>query len=210
MRWQPDAVGRLQTAALELFAERGYEATTIADIAERAGLTKRTFFRHFADKREVLFMGSELLVEEFVAAVRGAPVDAAPIGAISAGLEAIGGRFFAERHAFARRRAAIIASSRELRERELIKLASMGEEAAAALRERGVAEPAATLAAQSGITVFQVAFGRWVAQDDPGALARLMRESLGELQDLTAPEPRPPDGRKAQRRTSTAVSRSVR
>ncbi|MGH2856256.1 MAG: TetR/AcrR family transcriptional regulator [Solirubrobacteraceae bacterium] len=185
MRWLPDAVGRLQKAALELFAERGYEATTVADIAQRAGLTKRTFFRHFADKREVLFLGSEQLVEEFVGAVRAAPADATPIGAISAGLDAIGDQFFTERHAFARQRAAIIASSAELQERELIKLASMGEAAAVALRERGVVEPAATLAAQTGITVFHVAFGHWVAQDEPDALGRLMRESLQELHALT-------------------------
>ncbi|MGH2871086.1 MAG: TetR family transcriptional regulator [Solirubrobacteraceae bacterium] len=185
MRWQPDAVGRLQMAALELFTERGYDATTVADIAQRAGLTRRTFFRHFADKREVLFLGSELLLGEFVGAVRDAPPEATAIEAIGAALDAIGGELFSERHGFARRRAAIIASSPELQERELIKLASMGESTAAALRERGVAEPAATLAAQTGITVFSVAFARWVAQDDAGALRGLMHEALEQLQAVT-------------------------
>jgi AcrR family transcriptional regulator len=183
-RWQPDAGLRLQQAALSLYAERGYDATTVAEIAERAGLTKRTFFRYFADKREVLFMGSDELRALLVDATAGAPVSATPIEAVAAGLSAAG-PMFEQRHDFARRRHAIIAANPELHERELIKLASMAESIAAALRGRGVSDQAATLAAQTGMTVFHVAFARWVDQPDPHALKRLIRESLQELRALT-------------------------
>ncbi|MFD9129671.1 TetR/AcrR family transcriptional regulator, partial [Kitasatospora sp. NPDC059571] len=83
-RWEPNARGRLAEAALGLYGERGYEQTTVAEIAERAGLTERTFFRHYADKREVLFDGSGVLQELFAAAVAGAPESAAPIDAVGA------------------------------------------------------------------------------------------------------------------------------
>ena len=89
-RWEPNARGRLEQAAMELFIERGFEQTTVAEIAERAGLTERTFFRHFADKREVLFWGQGALQDLLVSAVAGAPDSAAPIDAVAAALEAAG------------------------------------------------------------------------------------------------------------------------
>jgi AcrR family transcriptional regulator len=184
-RWQPDASLRLQQAALSLYAERGFDATTVAEIAEQAGLTKRTFFRYFADKREVLFLGSDELRELLVHATAAAPASATPIEAVAAGLNATG-PMFAERHDFARQRQAIIAANPELQERELVKLSSMAASIAAALRGRGVPDQAATLAAQTGMTVFHVAFARWVDQPDPHALQRLIGESLQELRALTA------------------------
>lgn len=179
-RWQPDAQGRLEEAAFALFTERGYDHTTVAEIAQRAGLTKRTFFRYYADKREVLFWGSEALQELLVSTVAGAPHDAAPLDAIAAALEAAAGVFEA-RGDRARRRAAIIAASDELRERELIKLASLATAMAQALRQRGVGEPAASLAAESGIAVLRVAFERWVAAPDGADLREMMRAALDEL-----------------------------
>jgi AcrR family transcriptional regulator len=184
-RWQPDANVRLQQAALSLYAERGFDATTVAEIAERAGLTKRTFFRYYADKREVLFGGSDDLRELFVNATAAAPPSATPIEAVAAGLAA-SGTMFAQRHDFARQRHAIIAANPELQERELIKLSSMAESIAATLRGRGVPDQAAILAAQTGMTVFHVAFARWVDQSDARALPRLIGESLEELRALTA------------------------
>src|SRR6202035_2298884 len=89
-RWEPNARGRLEQAALELYLERGFEQTTVAEIAKRAGLTERTFFRHFADKREVLFSGAGALEELLVSAVAGAPESSAPMAAVAAGLEAAG------------------------------------------------------------------------------------------------------------------------
>src|ERR1700760_3542703 len=111
-RWKPDAAGRLTAAAITLFEEQGYDATTVAEIAERAGLTKRTFFRHFADKREVLFGGSEELVRRWSEAVAAAPAGAAPLAAVAAGFDPIA-EMFEERHAFARRRARIVDANAE-------------------------------------------------------------------------------------------------
>ncbi|MDT7552975.1 MAG: hypothetical protein QOI16_1511, partial [Pseudonocardiales bacterium] len=120
-RWKPDAEGRLGKAAITLFAERGYDETTIADIAEAAGLTKRTFFRYFSDKREVLFNGSHELQERWVDGIEAAPPGLGPMAAVSAGLDAVA-ELFADRHPFATMRSRIIASNPELQERELIKL----------------------------------------------------------------------------------------
>lgn len=165
---------------MTLFDERGYEATAVAEIAEAAGLTKRTFFRYFADKREVLFLGSAELQDRWVTVVRNVPPDAGTMEAVEAGLAAVA-EMFSERHPLARIRARIVAANPELQERELIKLAKLADALAAALRARGVTDPAAELAAQTGVTIFHSAFGRWVRQDNPKALRRLMDESLADL-----------------------------
>ena len=182
-RWQPDASGRLARAAMELYRERGFDQTTVAEIAERAGLTERTFFRHFADKREVLFGGSTQFQETLVGAVAQAPASAAPIEAIAAGLDAIAAVLD---RSFARERQQIIAASEELRERELIKLASLATATAETLRQRGVPEPAASLTAEAGIAVFRVAFERWVGAEGGPELPALIRQSLDELKLVTA------------------------
>ena len=183
-RWEPDSRGRLEQAALALYAERGYENTTVAEIAARAGLTERTFFRHFADKREVLFWGAPTLEALLVGAVETAPESASPIDAVVAAFEAAG-PLFQERRDGARQRQRVIDANAELRERELIKLASLGSALAAALRRRGVADPAATLTAEAGIAIFRVAFARWVSDSESRELAELIRESLGDLQAVT-------------------------
>jgi AcrR family transcriptional regulator len=184
-RWKPDAAGRLVAAAITLFAEQGYEETTVAEIAERAGLTKRTFFRYFSDKREVLFSGSEELARRWLEAVAAAPADGTPLAVVAAGLPPVA-QMFIERHDFARIRAAIVEANPELRERELIKLQTLASAIKVALVARGISPNAAILAAQAGVTVFHVAFARWVAQDDPTAFERLMDESLAELRSVTA------------------------
>jgi AcrR family transcriptional regulator len=184
-RWKPDAQGRLTSAAIELFDEQGYEATTVAEIAERAGLTKRTFFRYFSDKREVLFGGTNELQRRWLEGVAAAPADATALAVVTAGLDPVA-EMFTERHAFARIRAGIIEANPELRERELIKLQTLAGAIQAALVERGVSANAAILAAQAGVTVFHVAFAHWVAQDDPTAFRRLMDEALEELRLVTA------------------------
>jgi AcrR family transcriptional regulator len=183
-RWEPDALGRLQDAALALYGERGFDNTTVAEIAERAGLTKRTFFRYFADKREVLFGGSELLEELVTTAVRGAPEGAAPLDAVAVALDATV-PMFEERREFAARRQQIILANPELQERELIKLSSLATAVAAALRERGVAEPAATLAAEAGTAVFRVAFERWAEPKNRRGLRELIDDSIHEMRAAT-------------------------
>jgi AcrR family transcriptional regulator len=184
-RWKPDAQGRLMKAAIELFEEQGYEATTVAEIAERAGLTKRTFFRYFSDKREVLFSGSQDLQRLWLEGLDAAPPQASPLAVVTAGLGPVA-EMFAERHPFARVRAQIIEANPELQERELIKLQSLAAAIKAALVQRGVSANAAILAAQAGVTVFHVAFAHWVAQADPTAFRRLIDESLEELRSVTA------------------------
>src|SRR6201999_3767883 len=183
-RWKPGANGRLAEAAMELFDERGFEATTVADIAERAGLTKRTFFRYFADKREVLFSGSEHLQALFAGAVAAAPEAATPLAAVAAGLDAVAG-MFADRREFAARRQLVIASHPELQERERNKLATLAAAVAEALRARGERDPGAILAAESGVTVFRIAFERWVEPDNRRDLGPWMREVLDERRGVT-------------------------
>jgi AcrR family transcriptional regulator len=185
-RWGPDARGRLAQAALELYGERGFDQTTAAEIANRAGLTERTFFRHFADKREVLFAGSAELQKLLVAAVTSAPTLAAPIDAVTAALMAAGDLFNDERRSYARERRAVIAANGELRERELIKMASLASAIAEALRQRGVSDPAASLSAEAGIAVFRVTFERWVDKASDQDWRALVRESLDELRVLVS------------------------
>jgi AcrR family transcriptional regulator len=193
-RWEPNAQGRLAEAAMELYIERGFDQTTVAEIAQRAGLTERTFFRHFADKREVLFWGQDALKELIVSAVAGAPGSAAPVDAVAAGLDAAGAAL-QERRDGARVRQTVINAHPELQERELIKLASLASAMAEELRRRGVKDPAASLTAEAGIAVFKIAFGRWIS--DTGGrsdtsdssepdLPHFIRESLDELKAVVA------------------------
>ncbi len=183
-RWEPNARNRLAQAAMELYAERGFEQTTVAEIAEIAGLTERTFFRHFADKREVLFAGAGALQELLVSAVAGAPDDLAPMDVAAAGIDAAAAAIQEQRE-FARGRQAIIAGSAELRERELIKLASLSAAMADTLRGRGIEDRTATLTAEVAITVFRIAFERWVEEPGERDFAQLIRQSLAELNAVT-------------------------
>jgi AcrR family transcriptional regulator len=184
-RWEPTARGRLERAAMELYSERGFEQTTVAEIAKRAGLTERTFFRHFADKREVLFWGAGSLQELLVSAAANSPDSAAPIDMIAAALEA-GAAVLQDRRVGARQRQAIIAANTELQERELIKLASLASALADTLRRRGVKDPAASLSAEAGIAVFKIAFERWVDETNERDLQLLIRDLLEELKAVTA------------------------
>jgi len=188
-RWEPNARGRLELAALELYGERGYDQTTVAEIAKRAGLTERTFFRYFADKREVLFYGSGILQDGLVRGIEDAAAALPPIDAVGAALEAVADSLFEERRGRARQRQVIVAATPELQERELIKMATLSAAVAGALRRRGVTDPGASLAAEAGVAVFRVAFQRWVGQpSDSGGqtLAELIRQSLAELKTVTA------------------------
>jgi AcrR family transcriptional regulator len=170
---------------MELFVERGYEQTTVADIAERAGLTRRTFFRYFADKREVLFHGSERLQQIMVSALINAPAHATAIEAVAAALDATAG-FFVDNRRFARQRQSVIAANADLHERELIKLATLSAALAEALRNRGITEPDASLAGAAGIAVFRVAFGVWVGKSERRGFGEIVSESLARLRALAA------------------------
>jgi AcrR family transcriptional regulator len=206
-RWEPNARGRLEQAAMELFQERGYVRTTVEEIAARAGLTERTFFRYFTDKREVLFSGSSDLQKRIVDATTDAPEATAPLDAVAAALEAAAAALQQHRdESYVRARHALLAAHAELQERELIKLASLTSAVAHALRERGVAEPAASLTAEAGIAVFKVAFERWVTGTEPGDLSQHVRTVLNELRAITAGTARPTEAarRESPRRRRTS------
>ncbi|MXG89010.1 TetR family transcriptional regulator [Nocardioides sp. YIM 123512] len=188
-RWEPGARERLSAAALELVDEQGFDDTTTAQVAARAGLSERTFFRHFADKREALFAGGDRFEAAYVDAVVGAPQGASPWAVLVAALEG-GATFFPdERREHSRRRDRVISSHPALRERELLKLAGLARSVAAAMRERGVDEPTATLAGESCVTVFRVAFERWLRPDETRGLAALQSEALDHLTGLAPQAP---------------------
>jgi len=182
-RWEPGARSRLAQAALELFIERGYEATTVADIAARAGVTERTFFRHYADKREVLFGDPGEYNAVFTDAVAAAPADASPLDAATAALRAAG-EWFEGRHPYARRRAAVIDAHAALQEREQIKRLHLSEAIAGALAARGTAPGAAALAAELTTVAFHQAFACWVAADEESDLGDIAVGVLAELRAL--------------------------
>ena len=183
-RWQPDAAARLQQAAFDLYTKRGYDQTTVAEIAACAGLTERTFFRHFADKREVLFDGGDRFRAALVDAVDGAPPSTTTLEAITAGIEAAGSVFPALE--LVRRRQALILANPELHERELKKLASLASSLGEALSRRGVPTSAAELAAETGVTLLRMALKHWI--EDPAARPWKIhvRAAIDELLWLTA------------------------
>jgi len=182
-RWEPNSRGRLAQAALTLYAEHGFEQTTAAEIARAAGLTERSFFRHFPDKREVLFYGIESVRDLIVAAVTDAPSSAGPMEAVGAALQAVGA-MVQDTPEIARQRYSVVSANAELRERELVKFAGIAAAMAAALRERGVRESAATLAAETGIVVYRVAFARWISEPGQPDLPAILRQSMAELKTL--------------------------
>jgi AcrR family transcriptional regulator len=184
-RWEPGAPERLAQAALELFATRGFERTTATEIALAVGLTERTFFRHFNDKREVLFHGQQLLVQAFLDGVAAAPEDASPIEVVAAALRSAATFFPDERRASSRTRQSVIDENPALRERERHKLATIATTLADALRARGVADLEATLAAESAMTVFGVAFAQWIREGEDRSLADIETAVFRELAALT-------------------------
>jgi Transcriptional regulator len=185
-RWEPDARGRLARAALDLYAEQGFDRTTVAEIAERGGVTERTFFRYFADKREALFDGSNVLQQSIVDAIAAAPESAAPIDVVGSAMAGVG-PLFHDRREYARKRAAVIAATPNLQERELLKLADLAAAVADALRARGVADPSAGLLADTGVTVFKAGFEEWVGGDGSRDLGACVVDALARVRALTAP-----------------------
>jgi len=173
-------------AALDLFEERGYEDTTVIDIAERAGLTKSTFFRHFPDKREVLFGGDSMtgLVTEAIAA---APAGATPLEAVANALHAVGTESFTSaRRDFVTRRWAVISANPELREREALKGLGLTAAMAGALERRGVAELTACVAAELGALAWKIAYQRWSDPTNADGFSQLACQALDEVQAASA------------------------
>ena len=183
-RWDPDARARLVAAALELFSERGYDSATVSEIAERAGLSRATFFRYFPDKREVLAAGQETLSRELVAGIAEAPADATPLAAVRAGLARASATMTPFHRALGPGLLAVIAASPELRARDTEKHAGLTAAATEALRARGVAAPVAALAAELGALAFREAYAAWIAGDGGQDLGALSAAALDRLRDI--------------------------
>jgi AcrR family transcriptional regulator len=186
-RWEPNTRERLVRAALDLFTEQGYDATTVSEIAERAGgLTKMTFFRHFSDKREVLFAGQEMHSRLLADAIAAAPATATPLQAAGAALDALTSVFTEDRREFAARLLAVVAANSELRERAAFKRIGLTDALTEALEKRGVPDLTASLAAELGIRAFYRAFGQWADPASKQTLTDLARHALDELRAATA------------------------
>lgn len=172
-------------AALDLFVERGFDKTSVADIAERAEVTERTFYRHFGDKREVLFDGGAGLRDAAMSALDSVAPDVGPLEAVGDALEAAVAAFFTmERQPFSRRRQTVIDANPELQERELFKMATLTAALTAGLCDRGVDETTARLAAEMGITAFNSAFAQWIDEDDGRAMDVLIRAALDDVRTV--------------------------
>ncbi|MBD5657375.1 MAG: TetR family transcriptional regulator [Candidatus Eremiobacteraeota bacterium] len=184
-RWEPDARGRLEQAAYELFRDRGYDQTTVADIAKRAGLTERTFFRHYADKREVLFGGAGALHDELLHALEGVLPELPPIEAVRIAVETISA-LMRGRLPLARERRRIIAAHPDLLERDLNKRSTLTGALEDGLKRRGVSESAASLAAEMGIAVFYSGFNRWLDDSKDRELIEIVHELFDELKAVAA------------------------
>jgi AcrR family transcriptional regulator len=179
-----DARRRLQQAALELFRERGYEATTTAEIAARAGVTERTFFRHFPDKREALFDGEDAFRAALAEAVLAAPVGATPMDALLVAFRSVE-RVIENNRPLTEPRQAVIAQTPALQERVLTKTAGLTDALSEALSRRGVEPALAGLAAQVGMAAFAYATRAWFYDPAPGLDAHLTR-AFSELHGLSS------------------------
>ncbi|UFS59686.1 TetR/AcrR family transcriptional regulator [Subtercola endophyticus] len=183
-RWQPDARERLEKAALELFTEQGFGETTVPQITARAGLTTRTFFRHFADKREVLFANDVDVPALASRMIAEAPPSLTPLQIVEGGLEVVAAAQFAEGVEYFERRKAVIESDPGLRERELRKMSALADALRAGFIARGVDELTATLSAQVTTMVFGTAIGRWLQTRGSQPLPDLLHDTLNQLRAL--------------------------
>ncbi|GGM21096.1 TetR family transcriptional regulator [Streptomyces fumigatiscleroticus] len=184
-RWQPGAAQRLVVAAVDLFTEQGYDATTVTQIAERAGVTKSTFFRHFSDKRELLVAGQETLSRLLADGITEAPADASPLQAVAAGLERASSAMGPANRELGPRLKAAVAASTELQERDALKSVGLAAAMTAALIARGVPEPTAHLAGELGVLAFKRGYAQW-SEGDRDDTEGLAPHALAALEDLRA------------------------
>ncbi|CAL9477507.1 hypothetical protein HMPREF1486_05665 [Streptomyces sp. HPH0547] len=185
-RWQPGAAQRLVVAAVDLFTEQGYDATTVTQIAERAGVTRSTFFRYFSDKREVLVAGQETLSRLLADGITEAPASAGPLQAVAAGLERASGAMGPANRELGPRLKAAVAASTELQERDALKSVGLAAAMTAALTARGVPETTAHLAAEMGVLAFKRGYAQWTESDPDDGTEGLAPHALAALEDLRA------------------------
>ncbi|MGH3172047.1 MAG: TetR family transcriptional regulator [Trebonia sp.] len=184
-RWEGDAAGRLERAALELFDERGFDRTTVAQIAQRAGLNERSFYRYFADKREVLFGGGDELERRLAQALREVPPDAGPVDALLAAFTDAADVIRPKE--LLRIRGRVIKANPQLRERELMKIDAIDATLVSALRDRGADETTARIATDMVMSVWRVAAEHWL-HDDSATLATEIEDATRHLRRLAAAE----------------------
>jgi len=187
-RWEPGARERMVLAAVDLFTEQGYDATTVAQIAERAGVTKSTFFRHFPDKRELLVAGQEALSRLLAEGIAEAPETASPLEAVAAGLERASSTMGPMNRELGPRLKAAIAASAELQERDALKSVGLAAAMTNALVARGVPDPIAPLAGEMGVLAFKRGFAEWLEadRDTAGGLAPYTAAALEDLRAASA------------------------
>jgi len=187
-RWQPGARERLVVAAVDLFTEQGYDATTVAQIAGRAEVTRSTFFRHFSDKREVLVAGQETLGRLLAEGIAEAPESASPLEAVASGLERASSEMGLMNRELGPRLKAAVAASTELQERDALKSIGLAAAMTAALVARGVPDPTAHLAAEFGVLAFKRGYAQWSEgdRDDTKGLAQHALAALDDLRTATA------------------------
>ena len=184
-RWEPGARERMVLAAVDLFTEQGYDATTVAQIAERAGVTKSTFFRHFADKRELLAAGQEALSRLLVEGIAEAPESASPLEAVGAGLKRASSAMGPMNRELGPRLKAAIAANAELQERDALKSVGLAAAMTDALVARGVPDPIAHLASEIGVLAFKRGYSEWL-EADPATAGGLAPYTATALKDLRA------------------------
>jgi AcrR family transcriptional regulator len=186
-RWQPGARDRLAVAAVDLFSEQGYDATTVAQIAQRAGVTRSTFFRHFSDKREVLVAGQETLSRLLAEGIAEAPVSASPLDAVAGGLLRASSEMGPMNRELGPRLKAAVAASTELQERDALKSVGLAAAMTAALLDRGVPDPTAQLAAEMGVLAFKRGYAQWSEgdRDDDQGLGHHALAALNDLRTAT-------------------------
>jgi AcrR family transcriptional regulator len=187
-RWEPGARERIVLAGVDLFTEQGYDATTVAQIAERAGITKSTFFRHFPDKRELLAAGQETLSLLLTEGIAQAPEGSSPLEAVAAGLERASSEMGPMNRELGPRIKAAVAASAELQERAVLKNVGLAAAMTDALAARGVPDPVAHLAAELGVLAFKRGFAEWSESDREAAnaLAPHTLAALAELREASA------------------------
>lgn len=185
-RWAPDTRARLESAALDLFVENGYEETTVAQITDRAGVNRATFFRHFADKREVLFGGEDLLAGLFADGIRASSPDSTLIDCLQAALASAGVAMTPQQRTMAAQRVMVVAANTEVQERGLLKHARIARSITAALRTRGVDELTARLGTEVGMLAFTIALERWMAADNDEPFRAHAAAALSDLQTRAA------------------------
>jgi AcrR family transcriptional regulator len=184
-RWEPGVRDRLVVAAVDLFTEQGYDATTVAQIAERAGTTKSTFFRYFPDKRELLVAGQETLSRLLAAGIAEAPEGVSPLEAVASGLVQASSAMGPMNRELGPRLKAAVAASTELQARDALKSVGLAAAMTTALVARGVPGPTAHLAAELGVLAFKRGYAEW-SEADRHAGDELGPCTLAALNDLRA------------------------